>query len=57
MFACAHVHPVVESLIAALLFPLEPSGSRTMVNNGASGERSSITHHEYTADPQTTSLS
>ena len=41
MFTCVHVHPVVESLIAALLFPLEPSGSRTMVNNGASGERSS----------------
>ena len=53
MLACVHVHPVVESLIAVLLFPLEPSGSRTMVSNGASGKRSSLIHHENSANSQT----
>ena len=55
MLTCVHVHHVVESLIVVLLFPLEPSGSRTKVSNGASGERSS-SHHENSANSQTDPL-
>jgi hypothetical protein len=45
MPTCVHVHLVVESLIVTLLFPLEPFGSRTMIDNGTSGGRSSSDEH------------
>jgi len=48
MPTCVHVHLVVESLIVTLLFPLEPFGSRTKINNDTSGERSSSNEHQAT---------